>query len=160
MACPVSRRLEALTKPALLKPTSSSASNVAFDAQKGLQTFELGCIPERLLFTKEKLTVKAGRPVKLIFTNPDATQHNLVILAQGTPIEKIGMAANEMAKTPAGLKKHFVPKDKRILHATKLLNPDSLEVLRFTAPKKPGVYPYVCTFPGHWVLMKGELIVK
>ena len=22
-----------------------------------------------------------------------------------------------------------------------------------------GTYPYVCTFPGHWAVMKGELIV-
>jgi len=32
--------------------------------------------------------------------------------------------------------------------------------LRFLAPEKPGIYPYLCTFPGHWVLMKGEMIVK
>ena len=25
---------------------------------------------------------------------------------------------------------------------------------------KTGIYPYLCTFPGHWVLMKGEMVVK
>ena len=32
-------------------------------------------------------------------------------------------------------------------------------VLRFKAPEEPGIYPYVCTFPGHWVVMTGEMIV-
>jgi putative heme-binding domain-containing protein len=34
-----------------------------------------------------------------------------------------------------------------------------VHVLRFNAPKEPGVYPYVCTFPGHWVVMNGLLVV-
>ena len=98
--------------------------------------------------------------MKLIFSNPDATQHNLVLLDKGTPVAEIGVAGNDMAKTPEGEKKHFVPNDKRILQHSKLLKPYSVEVLRFTAPTKPGVYPYVCTFPGHWVLMQGVMVVK
>lgn len=31
--------------------------------------------------------------------------------------------------------------------------------VRFEAPAEPGIYPYVCTFPGHWVMMKGDLVV-
>ena len=31
----------------------------------------------------------------------------------------------------------------------------------FKAPAKPGTYPYICTFPGHFFAgMKGTLIVK
>jgi len=41
-----------------------------------------------------------------------------------------------------------------------MLKPDSAESLRFTAPKKPGEYPYLCTFPGHWVIMRGVMVVK
>ena len=32
--------------------------------------------------------------------------------------------------------------------------------MRFNAPKKAGRYPYVCTFPGHWVIMQGVLVVE
>ena len=104
--------------------------------------------------------MKAGKPVKLVFKNPDATQHNIVILDRGGSVEKVGMAGNEMAKSPDGIKKHFIPDDKSILHHSKLLNPNSVETLRFVAPKKPGKYPYVCTFPGHWVLMQGVMTVE
>lgn len=31
--------------------------------------------------------------------------------------------------------------------------------MRFEAPSEPGIYPFVCTFPGHWVIMKGDLVV-
>ncbi|MCH1510437.1 MAG: plastocyanin/azurin family copper-binding protein [Akkermansiaceae bacterium] len=159
---------EAMIKPALAKlnqrartqPTVGNAGNANFDSQKSLQTVEICCVPERLLFTKEKFTVKAGKAVKLIFKNPDATQHNLVILDRGGSVEEVGMAGNEMAKSPEGIKKHFVPEHKSILLASKLLAPHSVETLRFIAPKKPGNYPYVCTFPGHWVVMKGIMVVE
>jgi uncharacterized cupredoxin-like copper-binding protein len=140
--------------------TPRNAREAAFDSQKNLAEIKISCVPERLLFTRDRFEVKAGQPVKLIFTNPDATPHNLLLLQQGTSIESIGTAANEMAKSPEGAKKHFIPEDKRILQATKLLDPNSSETLRFLAPGKPGIYPYLCTFPGHWVLMKGEMIVK
>lgn len=139
--------------------STKGATNANFDSQKGLKVVEISCVPERMLYTKTKFQVKAGQPVKLIFTNPDATQHNLVIVKPGAVME-VGMAGNEMAKDPSGIKKHFVPESDKILHHTKLLNPDTGEVLRFTAPKEPGVYPYLCTFPGHWIIMKGEMVVK
>ena len=34
-----------------------------------------------------------------------------------------------------------------------------VHVLRFNAPSDPGIYPYVCTFPGHWVVMNGDMVV-
>lgn len=103
--------------------------------------------------------MKAGQPVKIIFTNPDATQHNLVIV-EPAALEEVGMAGNEMAKAPPRITKGFVPDHPTILHQSKLLNPDTGEVLRLAAPKKPGTYPYLCTFPGHWIIMRGEMVVE
>jgi azurin len=33
-------------------------------------------------------------------------------------------------------------------------------VIHFNAPEKAGRYPYLCTFPGHWRLMQGEMVVE
>lgn len=137
-----------------------NAREAAFDSQKKLAEIKISCISGRLLFSRNRFEVEAGQAVKLVFTNPDATPHNLLILQQGTPVESVGLAANEMAKSPEGAKNDFIPEDQRILYSTKMLAPHSSETLRFLAPKKPGTYPYLCTFPGHWVLMKGEMIVK
>jgi uncharacterized cupredoxin-like copper-binding protein len=138
---------------------AGSAASSGFDKQKDLFTIEISTIPERMLFTVDKFVVKAGQPVRLLFTNPDATQHNLVIIQPGQN-ERIGFAANEMAKDPSGVTKDFIPDIPGILHHTKLLGPDEAQVLRFNAPTEPGIYPYICTFPGHWFMMKGEMIVE
>lgn len=136
-----------------------TAQDAGFDSQKDLFSIEINCVPERMMFDKNAFTVKAGQPVKLVLVNPDATQHNLVIVKPGA-VEEVGMAGNEMAKDPKGFSKGFIPESDKILHHTKLLEPDTAEVLRFKAPKKPGVYPYLCTFPGHWIIMKGEMTVE
>jgi azurin len=65
-----------------------------------------------------------------------------------------------MAKDPSGILKHFVPATPDVLHATKLVDPQASTVLRFKAPAVPGDYPYVCTFPGHWVIMNGVMAVQ
>ncbi|MEM9480545.1 MAG: PVC-type heme-binding CxxCH protein [Verrucomicrobiota bacterium] len=142
-----------------LKPPKTTAQDAQFDSQKNLKEIEISCVEGRMLFTVTQFEVEAGQPVKLLFTNPDATAHNLLISTPGS-LEEIGMAGNDMAKDPDGFKKHFVPDSNKVLHATKLLPPNTAEVLRFNAPEKPGTYPYLCTFPGHWVIMKGEMIVK
>jgi putative heme-binding domain-containing protein len=43
--------------------------------------------------------------------------------------------------------------------ASKLLNAGESQSLSFDVPKEPGMYPYVCTYPGHWRRMFGVLIV-
>ncbi len=135
------------------------ATEGAFDSQKGLITVEISCIPERMMFTVTEFTVKAGKPVKLTLENPTATPHNLVIVEPGAD-EEVGMAGNLMAADPNGASKHFVPDSPKVLFATKLLEPNTSETLRFIAPKVPGEYPFICTFPGHWVIMRGVMTVE
>ena len=47
-----------------------------------------------------------------------------------------------------------------VIASTKLLGPGEQEILTFTAPKDPGSYEYVCTFPGHFAMMRGVMKVK
>jgi azurin len=58
-----------------------------------------------------------------------------------------------------GFKMGFVPDSPDILFASKLLDPGKQETLEITLDQ-PGNYPFVCTFPGHAILMRGEIIVK
>ena len=59
----------------------------------------------------------------------------------------------------AGEAKGFLPDSKKILWATKLLLPGQSEKLSFTAPAEVGEYPFLCTFPGHWLVMNGVMEV-
>ncbi len=147
---------------AFLEPPGSAA-DAQFDLQKDLLEVRIACVPEQMRFTMEQVSVRAGQPVKLIFTNPDATDHNWVLVRPGS-MESVGLAANEMVKDPANANSDFIPTSQRdaILQYTPLVGPSRktrVHVLRFVAPMEPGVYPFLCTFPGHWVVMNGALWV-
>ena len=74
-----------------------------------------------------------------------------------------GVATSDLAleAAKAGPAKEYFPESKKdeVLAHTKLLGPGESETIYFTAPVK-GVYDYVCTFPGHFALMKGKMTVK
>ena len=121
---------------------------------------QIGTVPERMLFTVTGFTVKAGTPVKLVFENTDATPHNLLIVQPGAE-DEIGLAAIEMAKQPEALASmNFTPKSEKIIKASQMLKQGETETLRFHAPQTPGRYPYLCSFPGHYLVMKGTMIVE
>ncbi|HYF35760.1 MAG TPA: plastocyanin/azurin family copper-binding protein, partial [Prosthecobacter sp.] len=146
-------------KPAQMARRKKAGKGDPFDAQPGITNITIKSIPERLLFDVREFKVKAGAPVKLTFDNPDVTPHNLVIVQPGAA-DEVGMAGNEMAKLTDGMAKGFLPESPKILHHTKLLMQGEDETLRFKAPNAPGRYPYICTFPGHWLVMKGEMVVE
>jgi len=116
-------------------------------------------VPNLMQFSPKEIRVKAGQPIRLVFENPDLMQHNLVLVEVGAD-EEVGALADQMAAKPEGFAKNFVPESPKILHATPLVNPNGRAELLFTAPGKPGSYPYLCTFPGHWRVMRGVLVVE
>ncbi len=124
-----------------------------------VQIVKIKSIREMLQFDVKNFTVKAGKTVEIVFENPDAMQHNIVI---GKPksLEKIGKAADKMITDPEGANKNYVPNIPEILFSSGLVNPDQNIRMRFTAPTKAGNYPYVCTFPGHWRIMNGVMKVE
>lgn len=83
--------------------------------------------------------------------------HNWVLIAANVDLVSFAEDAAKAVKTD------YIPtiKPKRVLAATKLLGPGESDTVRFYAPDKPGRYPFICSFPGHFqVGMKGELIVE
>lgn len=115
-------------------------------------------LPGKMAFDKEVLTVTAGKTVSLIFENNDQMAHNIVIVKPGSE-EKVGTAADGMAGLPDGYEKNFIPKMPEVLFYTPLVSAAETFQLNFTAPDKPGDYPFLCTFPGHWRVMKGVMRV-
>jgi azurin len=123
------------------------------------QTIILKVVKDVMRFDKETLKVKAGSTVQIIFQNPDFMQHNFV-LAKPKTLEIVGAAADRLAQDPGGIKLHYVPRIPQVLQATPLVNPGGNHVLTFKVPDAVGDYPYVCTFPGHWRIMKGTMQVR
>ncbi len=159
----IAKILKEAARVSVVKEPPPTASEAQFDSQVNLKVVKIGCMPERMLFTLKDFAVQPGQPVKVVFTNPDATDHNLVFVKPDA-LAEVGMAANELAKDPRNANSDFIPPQKRdlILHASPMIGPTRaslIHVLRFKAPTEPGIYPYVCTFPGHWVVMNGVMIV-
>ena len=105
-----------------------------------------------LKFDQETITVKAGDRVKLTFHNNDDMLHNFVIAMPGTA-DKVGEAALKLGLN--GEKQYFVPVMKEVLYHTILLHPKESDTIYFTAPEKPGSYVFICTYPGHYLVMRG-----
>ena len=124
----------------------------------GVNVLRLGTLHEQMFFDKVQLVAEAGKPVELIFHNSDAMQHNWVLTQIGA-VDEIGLAAEKLTPQPDSQGRHYVPASPKVLQATKMLNPNDTLRLRFDAPKEPGDYPYLCTYPGHWQRMKGTLKV-
>ncbi|MFO1481973.1 MAG: PVC-type heme-binding CxxCH protein [Verrucomicrobiaceae bacterium] len=126
-----------------------------------VDVFVVHTVHEQLRFDTTRIEVTAGKNFEIIFENDDVMPHNLVIVPPGKHME-IGTAA--MTMTPDKLDKQgraFMPAafEKQILAATKLLEPGQKETIKLKAPSQPGDYEFVCTFPGHAVLMWGTLSV-
>jgi putative membrane-bound dehydrogenase-like protein len=112
-----------------------------------------------LLFSETKLKAKAGLWTGLRFGNTDNMPHNLVIVAPGT-YEEVGAATDLMLTDPSAASKNYVPDNAKVIAQTPMVLPRASFELVFKTPEQPGSYPFLCTFPGHWRLMKGELIVE
>ncbi len=117
-------------------------------------------VPHQMLFDLDEFTVRAGGPVEITFENIDVMPHNVVVTRPGA-LEEVGRAADaEAERNPAGAEASgYVPKTPLVLFRTGLVQPGETEVMSFDAPREPGLYPFVCTFPGHWILMKGTMRV-
>lgn len=109
-----------------------------------------------LQYDRTDMLVKAGSRIKWTFVNRDDMLHNLVIVQPGTAT-KVGNAALELGLK--GERMEYIPDSDQVLYHTGLVQPGSSETIYLYAPDKPGTYEYVCTFPGHHLVMRGVLRV-
>lgn len=123
-----------------------------------VRVIAIGTVAHRMIYDKEQVAVQAGKPVEFRFSNTDNMPHNFVITAPGT-MEEIGLLAESTGRDPDAMQRHYVPKSKHILLQSQLLQTGEVQALLFDAPTTPGIYPYVCTYPGHWRRMYGTLYV-
>ena len=91
--------------------------------------------------------------------NIDAMPHNLVVVEPGAT-QKVGDASFKMLSDPKAAKKNYAPDLPEVLYVLPVIEPGQSHALHFRAPDKPGDYPFICTFPGHWMAMQGILRVK
>ena len=121
-----------------------------------LTTIRIATVVEKMKYDISDLTVKAGKKIKIIFSNPDFMPHNIVLVNPGKA-DAVAMEAMKLGAT--GFDVGFVPKSADVIWASKLIDHGAEQVIEFNAPTKLGDYPYVCTFPGHHIIMRGNMKV-
>ncbi len=114
---------------------------------------------DAMQFDKSEFTVSAGQTVVLTLnhtgTMPASSMgHNFVLLTQGTSMADFATAAMAAKDTD------YIPADQsNILAHTKVIGGGESDTITFTAPEK-GTYDFLCSFPGHYSMMKGKFIVQ
>lgn len=100
------------------------------------------------------ITINLSHSGKLAAT---AMGHNVVITAT-SDLQAIGTAGMS-----AGAAASYVPAgDKRVIAHTSVIGGGAKTSASFpgSALKTGGDYSFFCSFPGHWAIMKGKLVVQ
>ena len=114
---------------------------------------------KNLTFTTRTITARPGETIALSFKNPDVVPHNWVLIKPGA-LARVGAAVNRLVADPEAARRQYVPASDDVLAYTDITTPGDSTTIYFTAPDAPGRYPYLCSFPGHWMVMNGQLIVE
>lgn len=128
------------------------------------QEIQITTLRAQMKYDVHSFSIKPNAKIKLVFQNPDDLPHNLIICTPGKTkgkdkgkelvdaVTKLGDKGVEQNWEPTG--------HPRMLHSTGMVEPKKTKTIYFKAPKEEGNYPYVCTFPGHFQLMNGMMVVS
>ncbi len=103
-----------------------------------------------------EISAKAGSTLKIVFknnANMATMKHNIVFIKNEKFIKEIGEAS---ANEPD----YLVEEHEGIIAYTDMIGPYETTELIFNVPSLKGRYPFICTFPGHYSVMKGILEVN
>jgi azurin len=117
---------------------------------------------DAMKFSVTRIEAAPGEELQIKLVNvgtlpKEAMGHNLVLLKKEVNPQTYANAAMTAKATD------YLPPDLKdqVLAATKLLGPKQIDTITFKAPQEPGEYPYICSFPAHFIAgMKGVLVVK
>lgn len=115
---------------------------------------------DQMQYNKKEFRVKAGQTVRLTMTHvgtmaKNAMGHNFVLLKEGVDLAAFGQQSATAMDTD------YIPasQEDNIIAHTKMLGGGESDTIEFTAPAA-GSYEFLCSFPGHYALMKGVFIVE
>jgi azurin len=138
--------------------SNSSASSEAGSAS-GPREIDLTA-NDSMHYNTTELTAHPGEQLKVVLTNEGNNPitvmgHNWVLLKPGSDIAAFAGAAANAKDTD------YIPQSLKdeIVAYIPLQGPRKSGEVDFTVPG-PGVYPFLCTFPGHYLTMHGTLTVQ
>ncbi|MFB9056923.1 azurin [Mariniflexile ostreae] len=131
-------------------PTSEADSNEANIVIAG---------DDVMKFDKSEIKVKAGQKVKLTLRhtgklNKQVMGHNFVLLKKDVDLAAFA------GKAAVASSNDYIPEGSTdVIAHTKTIGGGETTVIEFDAPAA-GTYDFLCSFPGHYAMMKGKFIVE
>jgi azurin len=113
---------------------------------------------DNMIYDKNKIEVNSGKNIILTLNHKGKVSkefmgHNFVLLKKGVNVDEYAKKA-VLAKS-----NDYIPNSDEAIAYTKMLGGGESTTISFLAPEA-GIYTFICTFPGHYMMMRGELIVK
>lgn len=115
---------------------------------------------DKMQYNKTSFEVKAGKKITLTMKNigklpAKAMSHDVVVLKPGNDTKTFGKAVTQKGS----LDKMDKSKLNEIVAKTKMLGSGEKDEITFTLDE-PGEYPFLCTFPAHYITMHGTITAK
>jgi azurin len=108
-----------------------------------------------LQYDLPRFSVKPNTKVTVVLDNHDDMAHNIVFTK---PNNRLKVVNDALKLAELGAKLDYVPNSTLVLAHSKVIEPGRLESFSFVVGKA-GIYPYVCTYPGHGFIMYGAMYV-
>ena len=113
---------------------------------------------DQMLFDKSVLKANAGVEVSLLLNHTgkigkEFMGHNFVLLKNDVDVDDFAQAAM-IAK-----ENEYIPDGDDTIAYTSMIGGGESDQISFTVDE-PGTYVFLCTFPGHYQIMRGEFIVE
>ena len=150
---------QATAPPATATVTATATATATVTAAPVQKVeLEISSVGDTMTYDKAAMTVPRKSEVHLVFHNNaklDALPHNWVLVSAAGKEAQVAKDGLDL-----GLSAGYIPKSDDVVASTPLTPPKGTSEVTFTAPKYPGKYPYICTVPGHYIMMKGVLTVE
>lgn len=134
----------------LLSVTNINAQDVSADKTVKVQAVS------GLKYDIPRFVATPGSTIRILLENVDEMPHNLLIVEPGTRRDVVDQAE---AMGEKGLENSYRPDSPNVLAGIPLLDPDERASIIFQVPAQKGIYPYVCTYPSHGIVMYGAMYV-
>ena len=113
---------------------------------------------DQMLFDKSLLKANAGEEITLVLNHTgkiakEFMGHNFVLLKNDTDVDDFAQRAM-LAKD-----NQYIPEGDETIAYTSMIGGGESDRITFTVDE-PGTYVYICTFPGHYQIMRGDFIVE
>lgn len=113
---------------------------------------------DQMQFDKKVLSASPGQKVTLTLNhtgrgNKMIMGHNFVLLKKDVDVDIFARKAVEARDN------EYIPEGDEMIAYTKLIGGGESVTITFDAPGQ-GIYNFICSFPAHYQLMRGQLIVK